>query len=70
MNATTSKSPQTTVGRKTSARRKQSVPAKSRQDMIAETAYYLAERRGFAPDCELQDWLEAECIIQEQFPEA
>jgi hypothetical protein len=38
--------------------------------MIAETAYYLAERRGFAPDCELQDWLEAECIIQEQFPEA
>ena len=27
---------------------------------IAEAAYYLAERRGFAPGGELEDWLAAE----------
>jgi hypothetical protein len=27
---------------------------------IAELAYFKAERRGFSPDNELQDWLEAE----------
>lgn len=31
--------------------------------MIAESAYYLAERRGFAPGHELEDWLEAEAKI-------
>ena len=34
-------------------------PAK-RQRMIAESAYYRAERRGFAPGEALHDWLEAE----------
>lgn len=28
--------------------------------MIAEAAYYCAERRGFAPGHELEDWLQAE----------
>ena len=28
--------------------------------MIAEAAYYCAEKRGFAPGGELEDWLEAE----------
>ena len=32
--------------------------------MIAEAAYYLAERRGFQPGHELEDWLVAECEIQ------
>ena len=32
--------------------------------MIAEAAYYLAEKRGFAPGGELQDWLEAEAQIE------
>lgn len=27
--------------------------------MIAEAAYYRAERRGFTPGYELRDWLEA-----------
>ena len=27
---------------------------------VAECAYYKAERRGFAPGSELDDWLEAE----------
>jgi len=31
-----------------------------RDQMIAEAAYYLAERRGFAPGYELADWLAAE----------
>jgi hypothetical protein len=30
-----------------------------RHAMIAEAAYYRAERRGFAPGQELRDWLEA-----------
>jgi hypothetical protein len=34
-----------------------------RERMIAEAAYYLAERRGFAPGYELADWLAAECEI-------
>jgi hypothetical protein len=31
-----------------------------RQAMIAEAAYYIAERRGFDPGHELEDWLRAE----------
>lgn len=29
-------------------------------EMIAVTAYYLAEQRGFSPGRELEDWLRAE----------
>ena len=32
--------------------------------MIAEAAYYLAEKRGFAPGGELQDWIDAEAQIE------
>jgi hypothetical protein len=32
--------------------------------MIATAAYYLAERRNFAPGHELEDWLEAEQQIR------
>jgi hypothetical protein len=31
-----------------------------RKAMIAEAAYYLAEKRGFVRGMELEDWLEAE----------
>lgn len=31
-----------------------------RRAMIAEAAYYKAERRGFEPGHELEDWLQAE----------
>lgn len=34
-----------------------------RHAMIAEAAYYCAERRGFAPGQELEDWLRAEARI-------
>jgi hypothetical protein len=31
-----------------------------RNASIAEAAYFIAERRGFAPGHELEDWLQAE----------
>jgi hypothetical protein len=31
-----------------------------RVEMIAVAAYYFAERRGFAPGQDLEDWLQAE----------
>jgi sterol desaturase/sphingolipid hydroxylase (fatty acid hydroxylase superfamily) len=34
------------------------------QAMIAEAAYYKAEKRGFAPGCDFLDWLEAEKEIK------
>ena len=39
--------------------------ASSRRGMIAEAAYYLAEKRGFAPGRELEDWSEAESRIDQ-----
>lgn len=38
-----------------------------RELMIAEAAYYLAERRGFAPGAELEDWVAAESEIDRLF---
>ena len=35
----------------------------SRRAMIAEAAYYHAERRGFAPGGEQHDWLRAEAEV-------
>ncbi len=35
-----------------------------RQTAIAEAAYFRAERRGFAPGHELEDWLAAEREIE------
>ncbi|HEX4051557.1 MAG TPA: DUF2934 domain-containing protein [Steroidobacteraceae bacterium] len=34
-----------------------------RQSMIAEAAYHLAQRRGFEPGYELDDWLTAEAEV-------
>jgi hypothetical protein len=31
--------------------------------LIAVAAYYRAERRGFEPGCELEDWLNAEAEV-------
>ena len=33
------------------------------RDLIAREAYYRAERRGFAPGGETEDWLEAEADV-------
>jgi hypothetical protein len=35
-----------------------------RDRMVAEAAYYRAERRGFSPGADLEDWLEAEAEIE------
>jgi hypothetical protein len=37
--------------------------AEDRLEMIAEAAYYRAERRGFEPGHEIEDWLEAEAAV-------
>jgi hypothetical protein len=34
-----------------------------RQSMIATAAYFLAEKRGFEPGHELDDWLAAEAAV-------
>jgi Protein of unknown function (DUF2934) len=38
---------------------------KQREQMIAEAAYYRAEKRGFASGRELDDWIAAEADIAE-----
>jgi hypothetical protein len=40
------------------------VDPEARELMIAEAAYYCAERRGFEPGHEMEDWLEAEAQIE------
>ena len=37
--------------------------AQERDRLIAQAAYFRAEKRGFAPGCELQDWVEAEAEV-------
>jgi hypothetical protein len=37
-----------------------------RYSMIAEAAYYRAERRGFVPGYELEDWLQSEHEVETQ----
>jgi hypothetical protein len=39
------------------------VPAEARRALIAETAYLRAERRGFVPGHEVDDWLAAEAEV-------
>lgn len=42
---------------------------RSRQELIATEAYCRAEQRGFAPGCELDDWLAAERTVDERLRE-
>jgi hypothetical protein len=37
------------------------------RETIAVAAYYRAEKRGFAPGGELDDWLEAELELMQKF---
>ena len=39
------------------------VPAEQRRNYIEMAAYYIAERRGFAPGNLLEDWVQAEAEI-------
>ncbi len=40
------------------------ISAEERQNLIARVAYFRAEKRGFSPGCELQDWFEAESEVK------
>ncbi len=40
-----------------------SVSAQERELLVARAAYFRAEKRGFAPGGELQDWVEAEAEV-------
>ncbi len=40
-----------------------SISAEERERLVARAAYFRAEKRGFAPGCELQDWVEAEAEV-------
>lgn len=42
------------------------LPPIDRERLVAETAYRLAESRGFAPGHELDDWLAAEAEVDER----
>lgn len=43
------------------------VTPEERQNMIAVEAYLIAEQRGFQGDMELNDWLQAEAIVDARF---
>lgn len=56
---------------KPSAGSKAAPPATGDFDaMVAEAAYYLAERRGFAPGAEMEDWLVAEVQLRHSLKDA
>ena len=40
------------------------VTSEERQQLIAQAAYFRAERRNFVPGYELQDWLDAEAEFE------
>ncbi len=44
----------------------ESLPSDQRYPLIAEAAYFRAERRGFQGGCPIEDWLEAEREISQQ----
>jgi Protein of unknown function (DUF2934) len=48
---------------KAQAPQRAAVAAEDRRAMIAEAAYLRAERRGFAPGHETEDWLAAEAEV-------
>lgn len=55
----TTKKPRAARGRKNT----EPDHAEERRQRIAEAAYYKAQRRGFAPGGENEDWLEAELEV-------
>jgi hypothetical protein len=49
----------------------ETIPVKpgERYQLISEAAYFIAERRGFAPGSELEDWIQAEAEIARRLGE-
>ncbi len=69
MSPTKTSAAKSSASKAISEKSRQNTDVKSRQEVIAETAYHLAEKRGFVLGYALQDWFEAERIIQDSFPE-
>ncbi|PPD47605.1 MAG: hypothetical protein CTY12_03650 [Methylotenera sp.] len=53
--------------KKTKTKTTEDFHAKAVGEIIALEAYYLAERRGFSPGRETEDWLTAESIVRTYF---
>jgi hypothetical protein len=49
--------------------KKRREPLADKQWRVAIAAYYLSEKRGFAPGKDLEDWLKAESLIKVEPPE-
>ncbi len=66
--------PQITTARASTRRpgqtHEKALAGEDRYRMIAEAAYFHAERRGFLPGSELQDWLAAEIEVDELLAES
>lgn len=60
-NLSKKKSPIKTVT--VSKKQKSNMDAHKRHQMISETAYHLAEKRGFKGQSEMDDWLQAEAEV-------
>lgn len=62
----------TTASAKVATRKRSAAPKtasakivpEQRRQLIAQAAYFIAERRGFAPGNEIEDWLQAEAEIE------
>ncbi|MBK9594927.1 MAG: DUF2934 domain-containing protein [Rhodocyclales bacterium] len=52
-----------TAAKQPRAKKANGVSAEERRRLIAEAAYFKAERRGFPEDGALEDWVEAEAEI-------
>lgn len=44
-------------------------PNPEREQLIADAAYYIAEKRHFSPGSEVNDWLEAEAQVDKELAE-
>jgi hypothetical protein len=56
-----------TTKRKKSTAGNPAIDPEMRRRLIAAEAYFLAERRGFAPGNELADWVAAEAVVDLRF---
>ncbi len=56
--------PKKVASGKKSSPQKSAAKAEGRQRLIAEAAYFIAERRGFEAGHELDDWLLAEIEVE------
>ncbi|HWU82161.1 MAG TPA: DUF2934 domain-containing protein [Methylophilaceae bacterium] len=57
------RAPQKSAGRRMATNSGSHVSLEERQQMIADNAYFRAERRNFEPGYEMVDWLAAEAEI-------